>query len=136
MFVLYMQKGRVLKTRPFLLFISSYINSSSSTTFFFFLIIFSIADNLIPRFLGVGSCECLHHYGEDICRDSARNDREIMGRARTTGAGLVSLKISDHLQSCGYGDDPWKAPGPPLLVPADFCKEFFLSLYYWVCQFW
>jgi len=29
-------------------------------------------------------------------------------------------KISDHQQSWGYEDGPWKGPGPPLLVAADF----------------
>jgi hypothetical protein len=28
--------------------------------------------------------------------------------------------ISDHQQSWGYEDGPWKGPGPPLLVAADF----------------
>jgi len=28
-------------------------------------------------------------------------------------------KISDHQQSWGYEDGPWKGPGPPLLVAAD-----------------
>ena len=31
-------------------------------------------------------------------------------------------KISDHQQSQRYEDDLWKAPGPPLLVAADFIK--------------
>ena len=30
------------------------------------------------------------------------------------------LTISDHQQSWGYEDGPWKGPGPPLLVAADF----------------
>ena len=29
-------------------------------------------------------------------------------------------EISDHQQSHGYEDGPWKGPGPPLLVAADF----------------
>jgi hypothetical protein len=29
-------------------------------------------------------------------------------------------EISDHQQSWGYEDGPWKGPGPPLLVAADF----------------
>jgi len=29
-------------------------------------------------------------------------------------------KISDHQQSWGYEDGPWKGPGPSLLVTADF----------------
>jgi len=28
--------------------------------------------------------------------------------------------ISDHQQSWGYEDGPWKGPGPPLLAAADF----------------
>jgi hypothetical protein len=32
---------------------------------------------------------------------------------------VISLKISDHLQSWGYEDDPWKGPEPPLLMAAD-----------------
>jgi len=28
--------------------------------------------------------------------------------------------ISDHHQNWGYEDGPWKGPGPPLLVAADF----------------
>jgi len=31
-------------------------------------------------------------------------------------------KISDHQQSWGYEDGPWKGPGPPLLVAADFLE--------------
>jgi len=33
---------------------------------------------------------------------------------------VLSTKISDHQQSWGYADGPWKGPGPPLLVAADF----------------
>ena len=45
------------------------------------------------------------------------------------GQKLVGFKsayawISDHQQSWGYEDGPWKGPGPPLLVAADF-KIFF-----------
>jgi hypothetical protein len=32
-------------------------------------------------------------------------------------------EISDHLQSWGYEDGPWKGPGPPLLVAADFINS-------------
>ena len=32
--------------------------------------------------------------------------------------------ISDHQQSWGYEDGPWKGPGPPLLVPLIF-PDFF-----------
>ena len=35
-------------------------------------------------------------------------------------------KISDHQQSWGYEVGPWKEPGPPLLVAADF---YFFSLF-------
>jgi hypothetical protein len=34
-------------------------------------------------------------------------------------------KISDHQQSWRYEDGPWKGPGPPLLVVADFLKRIF-----------
>jgi hypothetical protein len=37
-----------------------------------------------------------------------------------------SEKISDHQQSWGYEDGPWKGLGPPLLVAADFL--FFFNL--------
>ena len=33
------------------------------------------------------------------------------------------LQISDHQQSWGYEDGPWKGPGLPLLVAADFLKR-------------
>jgi len=31
-----------------------------------------------------------------------------------------SSAISDHQQSWGYEEGPWKGPGPPPLVAADF----------------
>ena len=31
-----------------------------------------------------------------------------------------TAEISDHQQSWGYEDGPWKGPEPPLLVAADF----------------
>jgi hypothetical protein len=37
--------------------------------------------------------------------------------------------ISDHQQSWGYEDGPWKGPGLPLLVAADFLKRI-LDKYY------
>jgi len=37
-------------------------------------------------------------------------------------------KISDHQQSWGYEDGPWKGPGPPPLVAADFLKFFLISV--------
>jgi hypothetical protein len=36
------------------------------------------------------------------------------------------LGISDHQQSWGYEDGPWKGPGLPLPVAADF--KFFFNL--------
>jgi hypothetical protein len=33
---------------------------------------------------------------------------------------MMRKQISDHQQSWGYEDGPWKGPGPPLLVVADF----------------
>ena len=36
---------------------------------------------------------------------------------------VMSMKaISDHQQSRGYEDGPWKGPGPPLLVAADLSQ--------------
>jgi len=32
--------------------------------------------------------------------------------------------ISDHQQSWGYADGPWKGPGPPLLVAADLERKY------------
>jgi len=46
--------------------------------------------NLIPLSLGAESYEFFHQYGADIDRNSARNDPEILGKAKTIGAGLVS----------------------------------------------
>jgi len=37
-------------------------------------------------------------------------------------------KISDHQQSWGYEDGPWKGPGPPLLGAADLVIELALNL--------
>jgi hypothetical protein len=34
------------------------------------------------------------------------------------------VTISNHQQSWGYEDGPWKEPGPPLLVAADLEYEF------------
>jgi hypothetical protein len=33
---------------------------------------------------------------------------------------INGLAISDHRQSWGYEDGPWKGPGSPLRVVADF----------------
>jgi len=35
------------------------------------------------------------------------------------GIAIIFTAISDHQQSWGYEDGPWKGPGPPLLVAAD-----------------
>ena len=37
-------------------------------------------------------------------------------------------EISDHQQSWGYEDGPWKGPGPPLLVAADFFNFFLIPV--------
>jgi len=37
--------------------------------------------------------------------------------------GGMGWQISDHQQSWGYEDGPWKEPGPPLLVAADYKIE-------------
>ena len=49
--------------------------------------------------------------------------------AATTGTGFLKIYkhhtgISDHQQSWGYEDGPWKGPGPPLLATADFLIFF------------
>ncbi len=36
---------------------------------------------------------------------------------------ITARQISGHQQSWGYEDGPWKGPGPPLLVAADFLKR-------------
>jgi hypothetical protein len=40
----------------------------------------------------------------------------------------VQFKNSDHQQSWGYVDGPWKGPGPPLLAAADFLIFFLISV--------
>ena len=37
-------------------------------------------------------------------------------------------QISDHQQSWGYEDGPWKGPGPPLLVAADLYHKVFSAV--------
>jgi len=39
----------------------------------------------------------------------------------------MGTQISDHQQSWGYDDGPWKGPKPSLLVAADFLK-FLISV--------
>jgi len=36
---------------------------------------------------------------------------------------MMKTEISDHQQSWGYEDGPWKGPGPPLLVAADLIHK-------------
>jgi hypothetical protein len=40
-------------------------------------------------------------------------------RRRRTRSLDPNTEISDHQQSWGYEDGPWKGPGPPLLGAAD-----------------
>ena len=42
------------------------------------------------------------------------------GDAIYSSDDLAIGKISDHQQSWGYEDGPWKGPGSPLLAAADF----------------
>jgi len=42
----------------------------------------------------------------------------------------IFTKISDHQQSWGYEDGPWKGPGPPLLVAADVLKRILTKWYF------
>lgn len=46
--------------------------------------------NLIPLSLGAGTYEFFHQYGAGIDRKSARNDPEILEKAKASGAGLLS----------------------------------------------
>ncbi|MBW2584965.1 MAG: hypothetical protein JRE36_15690 [Deltaproteobacteria bacterium] len=46
--------------------------------------------NLIPLSLGAGNYEFFHQYGAGIDRKSAKNDPELLGKAKASGAGLVS----------------------------------------------
>jgi multimeric flavodoxin WrbA len=46
--------------------------------------------NLIPLSLGAGNYEFFHQYGAGNDRKSARNDPEILEKAKTSGAGLLS----------------------------------------------
>jgi len=45
--------------------------------------------NLIPLSLGAEKYEIFHQYGTGIERKSARNDPEILNKAKKTGAGLL-----------------------------------------------
>ncbi len=46
--------------------------------------------NLIPFSLGAKKYDFLHHYGADIDRQSASNDRLLLKKAQAAGAGLVA----------------------------------------------
>ena len=46
--------------------------------------------NLVPLSLGAGSYDFLHQYGADIDRKAAANDPDLLERARSAGAGLVT----------------------------------------------
>ena len=46
--------------------------------------------NLIPLSLGAGKYEIFHQYGAGLERKTARNDSEILDKAKKAGAGLVS----------------------------------------------
>jgi len=46
--------------------------------------------NLIPLSLGAGKYEIFHQYGTGIERKTARNNQEILKKAKETGAGLIS----------------------------------------------
>ena len=46
--------------------------------------------NLIPRSLGTEHYEFFYQYGAHLDRKAARNDAELLEKARATGAGLVS----------------------------------------------
>ena len=46
--------------------------------------------NLIPLSLGAGNYEFFHQYGTGIDRKSARNDPEILEKAKATGARLLA----------------------------------------------
>jgi len=45
---------------------------------------------LIPLSLGAGKYEIFHQYGTGLERKTARNDPEILNKAKKTGAGLIS----------------------------------------------
>ena len=69
---------------------------------------------------GFGSYFSSTGWGAFPVRDSHYSNAGLMrtgfGRHRDGG------EISDHQQSWGYEDDPWKGPGPPLLVAADLSQ--------------
>jgi hypothetical protein len=52
-----------------------------------------------------------------IKKDGEREGTLRLGEGET---GRLRNEISDHQESCGYEDGPWKGPAPSLLVAADF----------------
>jgi hypothetical protein len=48
------------------------------------------------------------------------NSSNYQGKAHLFSHFPGTLEISDHQQSWGYEDGPWKGLGPSLLVAADF----------------
>jgi hypothetical protein len=72
----------------------------------------------IPRQLG-----CHSHFSklnDDICNSIYRKETWNMAAKQSNPRILIlTPEISDHQQSLGYEDGPWKGPGPPLLVAAD-----------------
>jgi len=66
-----------------------------------------INENPLPRF-------------PDLLREVARRGDRLSQINLTLRADYLSAGISDHQQSWGYADGPWKGPGPPLLAVADF----------------
>jgi len=49
-----------------------------------------------------------------------RRTKEFAHRCVKLAVALPSKQISDHQRSWGHEDGPWKGPGSPLLVAADF----------------
>jgi hypothetical protein len=54
-----------------------------------------------------------------LCKGNNAKERMIFAGPDSCFPG-----ISDHQQSWGYEDGPWKGPGLPLLVAADFLNFF------------
>lgn len=48
--------------------------------------------NIIPMSLGIEKYEMLHQYGAHLDRKAARNDRELIEKARTAGAAFLEDK--------------------------------------------
>ena len=50
-------------------------------------------------------------------------EAEALNRPHELQTRVIDAKISDHQQSWGYEDGPWKEPGPSLLVAADLIHK-------------